>query len=76
MTFIRFENRRSGTLWSGFDFCLKSRSKLPDPTHPNHQPLRRPRSPHIEQPRFLALVFAFGAEIGGELGSDQNFMNT
>ncbi len=35
------------------------------PAQPNHQPLRRPRSTHIEQPRFLALVFTLGGRAPG-----------
>jgi len=39
---------------------LQPRSELPAPGSPNHQSLHRPRGPHIELPRFLALVFALG----------------
>ena len=46
-------------------FGLNASSKPPTPTRPNHQPLRRPRGPHIEQPRFLALVFALGGHAPG-----------
>jgi len=45
-----------------------ARSELPVSTRPNHQALRRPRSPHTEQPRFLAFVFAPG---GHAPGTDQ-----
>lgn len=34
-------------------------------TRPNHQPPRRPRGPHIEQPSFLALIFALGTHAPG-----------
>lgn len=39
---------------------LYARSEHAVSTRPNHQPLLRPRGPHIEQPRLLALVFALG----------------
>ena len=50
---------------SGLASSLQARSELPSPTRPNHQPLRRPRSPHIEHPRFLAFVFALGGHAPG-----------
>ena len=45
---------------SSLAFCLSPGGKLPAPTRPNHQPLRRQHRPHTEQPHFLSLVFALG----------------